>query len=370
VPSVAERRLRLRLEHTRYAHWGSRSGYPSYASHLDPAAFAVTRHAAPDSHEDFPRWLAPLRPALLCWIRQQRMPWYKVSDLSAELRLLPPCTAGLVDVVHFLDGEHAPLLLPRLLRRGRRRRPALVASYHQPPGLLGDLVDPRVLRALDAIILMAPTQLSFFDRHVPPERLHVILHGIDVDFFRSRQGPRRPGPMRCLTVGHWLRDWRVFSNVATLLPDIVFDVVTGRAPNLGDAPNVRVLSGLDDEALAALYRDADVLFMPLLESTANNGLLEGMASGLAPAVTDLAAVRAYVPREAALMFPPGDPVAAADTLTRLRDRPELRAALGVAARRRAEALAVQTAAARHAELYRALAAGTMIDPAPLAPSGS
>jgi glycosyltransferase involved in cell wall biosynthesis len=74
-----------------------------------------------------------------------------------------------------------------------------------------------------------------------------------------------------------------------------FDVVTGADTGLSRFDNVHTHRGIDDDTLAELYRNADVLLLPLTDSTANNALLEGMASGLPLVATDLPAVRAYLP---------------------------------------------------------------------------
>ena len=71
-----------------------------------------------------------------------------------------------------------------------------------------------------------------------------------------------------------------------------FTVVTSGRVTVAPLPNVRVLSGLSDLALAETFRQADVLFLPLQDATANNARLEGLASGLPVVTTDLPAVRA------------------------------------------------------------------------------
>jgi glycosyltransferase involved in cell wall biosynthesis len=322
---------------------------------MAPLVERATVHGTSDSHADLPRWLSPMRAPLLRRIWRERMPWYKLSDLVAEARAFGACATGGTDIVHFLDGEHAPLFLPRLLKRARALRARVVATYHQPPGLLGDLVSPRVVAELDAVILVSLSQRDFFERSLPPERIHVIPHGIDCEFFSPREGPRRDGPLRCVTVGHWLRDWRVFRETAQRLPDVAFTVVSGRVTGLEDLPNVTVRSGLEDDALAAVYRDADVLFMPLIESTANNALLEGIACGLPVVTTDLRSVRSYLPDGTALLVGQGDGPGHARALERLLADAGLRARMGVSARRQAEAMAWPTIARAHLEIYEAVA---------------
>ena len=358
MPRAADRPLRIRFVHTRFPHWGGRSGYVHLIEHLDRQRFQVTLHSASDSHADLPLWLSPFRPALRRRIRG-RMPWYKLSDLNAEMKAFTACIPGRHDIVHFLDGEHAPQFLPAWLAHARRRHSVkLVATYHQPPGLLQDMVDPRVVRSLDHVLLVSPSQRGFFERLLPPERIHVLLHGVDADFFHPAKAARpiEPERLRCITVGNWLRDWQIVHEVAARMPEMDFDIVTGRKTGLEALANVRIHKGLDDETLAALYRQADVLFLPLLDATANNALLEGMASGLPVLVTDLSSVRAYLPDGEAILVPPGGPEGFVAALERLRNAPGERAALGTHARTRAKALAWPRHIAAYEDLYRAMAA--------------
>ena len=350
---VAELRIRARFVHTPYRHWGAHSGYPKFIEHLDPARYRAEVHRAADNHEEIPLCLRPFRPWLRERLKRRAMKWYKVSDLNAELAAFGRCLAGRLDMVHFLDGEHSVQFLPRALD-ALGSRVLTVASFHQPPDLLEELLDPAALRGLDHVVLMSPSQISYFERHLPAAKVSVILHGVDADFFHpAPRRPRRSAP-RCITVGHWLRDWSVVHAVADRLPGVEFHVVSPRETGLGGLANVILHPSVDDETLAELYRQADLLFLPLLDSTANNSLLEGLASGLPTVTSDLAAVRAYVGGDEAILAPVSDASAAAAAVTRVLNDPLLHARMSAAARARAETLAWRRVAARHEALYTRL----------------
>ena len=347
----AERPLRIRLEHTRFPHWGGHSGYIALARYLDRRRFDATLHGASDNDDDLPLALAPLKPRLRRWLRRGGMPWYKLSDLTAELQAFAACLAGRADIVHLLDGEHSGQFLPTLVGRARLRTARIVATFHQPPGIGGDLLRPDLLSRLDQVVLVSPSQRDFFVQHVEPERVHVILHGVDTEFFRPAGAPPRGARIRCITVGHWLRDWRTFRGVAGALPEVDFDVVSGRELWLGDLPNVRVRRGLSDEELARLYRQADILFLPLLDCTANNALLEGISTGLPVVATCLRSTKAYLPGGEAILCAPGSVPAAAEALSRLQHDADLRLSMGRAARARAQELAWTRVARQYEDLY-------------------
>jgi glycosyltransferase involved in cell wall biosynthesis len=347
----------LRFEHTRFSHWGERSGYPCFIAHLDQRCFRAEQHSAADNHDEVAAWLRPLKPLFRQLLKRGQMKWYKLSDLNAELIAAGRCLAGQVDLIHFLDGEHSGQFLPRLLRLvGSKVR--TVATFHQPPGLLEELVDPSVVRYFDHIILMSPSQRPYFEGRVPTGRISVILHGVDAEFFHPAPKERSPGPFRCVTAGHWMRDWCVFHSVAQRMPRVEFHVVTASETGAEDLPNVIRHLSVDDVTLASLYRLADVLFLPLNDTTANNTLLEGIASGLPTVTTDLPAVRTYLSGSEAILAPKGDADAALAALQKVFTDPALRRVMGAAARARAEVLSWSHAASEHAALFASLVAGS------------
>jgi glycosyltransferase involved in cell wall biosynthesis len=350
---------RIRFEYTRYPHWGGRSGYVQLAHQLDKQRYHAILHGASDSDADLARWLAPLRPWLRRFVRRGRMPWYKLSDLSAEIEAFAGCLMTRFDIVHFLDGEHSGQFLPRLVRKSRLSTVRTVATFHQPPEVASEVVNTDLLRWIDHIVLVSPSQLPFFQEHVPQDRLHVLLHGVDAGFFHPAAMPNRTDRIRCITAGHWLRDWRAFENVARALlgvGGITFDVVTNRKVDLQHLPNVTIHAGIDDATLANLYRSVDVLFLPLVQSTANNTLLEGIASGLAGVITDLGAVRAYLPGGEAILVRENQVDAFVDALRRLQQDIDLRHELGRRARARAEELAWPRVIRNYENFYTRVAA--------------
>ena len=343
--------IRIRFERTRYPHWGSRSGYVRFVDHLDKTRFQTMTHAASDSDDDLPRWLGGAKPALRRFIARGGNAWYKLSDLNAELAAFADCVKGRLDIVHFLDGEHSGQYLPRLLRLTGQKRVRTIATFHQPPDVLQDLLEHKLLARLDQIVLVSPSQLDYFRRHVAYERLHVILHGIDTEHFRPKAKAAPFGSLRCVTAGHWLRDWTAFRAVAERLPAVSFDVVTDRDIGIEGLPNVRQQSNLSDLELLDLYQTADILFLPLVDATANNTLLEGMACGLPVVTSDIAAVRAYLPGEEGILVPNNEVEGFVQAIRQLQENTALRSRLARGARLRAESLSWSFVANQYEALY-------------------
>jgi glycosyltransferase involved in cell wall biosynthesis/Tfp pilus assembly protein PilF len=346
--------MRIRFEHTLYPQIGRRSGYNQFVRYLDPQRYSVELHGSPDSdaNDKLPICLNPFRPWLRSWVtRHGGMPWYKLVDFSAEIAALDQCRAGHVEIIHFLEGEHCGQFLPRALERAKLPAIRSVATFHQPPEWESKVVNPDLLRWFDAILLVSPSQLTFFKRFVPEHRLHVILHGVDTDFFRPTATLKKSNGIRCITTGHWLRDWDTFRLVASACPDITFDVVTAAETSFGNLNNVNIQNGISDDTLAELYRSADILFLPLIESTANNTLLEGIASGLPVVTTDFESVRAYLPNDEGILLSAGCPERYIDALQRLQHNIGLREEMGRRARARAEYLAWPQVARRFEIFY-------------------
>jgi hypothetical protein len=132
------------------------------------------------------------------------------------------------DIVHFLDGEHSAQFLPRLLRLARLSSAARGRDLHQPPGIIKDIVNPSSLRQLDEIVLRLALAAVLF---LPACRAGPAAGHLRTGWISSSStcpAPRKVDRLRCITVGHWLRDWHVFREVASRMRDVIFDVVTGR----------------------------------------------------------------------------------------------------------------------------------------------
>jgi hypothetical protein len=187
--------VRVRALYTHYPHWGAHAGMKQVMRFVDAERYRVRLQAISDNDKDFPLPHPGLRKHLRSRVQARGMAWYKLSDLNAELRLLPSCLAGRVDIVHYLDAEHTAQYLPAWLRRARASRTKTVATYHQPPDLLPTLVNADIVAALDHVIVVSPVQLDFFREALAPEKIDVVLHGVDrygVLPAAQRGAPARP----------------------------------------------------------------------------------------------------------------------------------------------------------------------------------
>lgn len=354
------RRIQLQLQATRYPHWGKYTGVGQFARYLDPARYLVKERLAPDNDSGLPIPWRRQRDRLRNRVQRDGMAWYKLSDLAAEMMLTVEAAAGRIDILHFLDGEHGVQFLPRWLARIPACRTRLVASFHQPPDMLPQLLSPAVLSKLDRVVLISPSQYEYFAEHVATERIVTILHGIDTDFFHPAPRTTSSNKLSCLTVGHWLRDWDAIAGAVELLKDrddIEFHIVTTAMTGLEGRPNVQFHKNLDDLQLRALNQSSDIILLPFTDSTANNSLLEGMACGVPVISTNLLSVRTYVGEDAGILIEGHDGSELAASILALDAAPERRAAMGRAARARALELGWSRVTRDYETLYETLAAG-------------
>ncbi len=248
-------------------------------------------------------------------------PWYSVDALRREIAVcartaLLPCNA----VFHWLYAENDLRISPSWRWRWNNR---FVGSFHQPSEYLErHVVDPSHIRGLDGVVVVSRSQVPFFARHVPENRIHHVPHGVDVDYWCPDPGARRHTVPTFLFVGAWLRDV-VMAKAAILRChaeglNACFRVVA--SPDLvaefSGLPSTTVMTGIADSELLAEYRRAHALFLPLTMATANNSILEAMACGTAVLSTCTGGTPEYVGPDCGELVPTKDVDAAVSAIRR------------------------------------------------------
>jgi glycosyltransferase involved in cell wall biosynthesis len=239
-------------------------------------------------------------------IRYSGSAWNALIPVWDEWRLSRRIGREEPRVVHFLWGEFARPSLPALFRP---KQGGVVGTFHcsarRLPRVLGRV---RSLDCFDHVTLMSRTQEPFFrELGVPPERLHVFLHGVDTAFFHPGSQPFEPveGPLRGLLIGKTERDHAFMAQVLKRLPpgtlELAVSTVEEQRVHYRDAPGHRFLARMTDEELLDRYRHSDLLVMPMLDCTANNVGLEAMACGLPVMTNAVGGIPEYTPRDCAIV---------------------------------------------------------------------
>ena len=291
------------------------SGYHQIVRYLAPTDAGAAPRLSPPARllrailKGWPqrRWLAPFILETV-----SGTPLYSADSLAAEADVACPIAFRRRQVFHFIYGDHSYRYsgcTPRL--KGSR----LVATYHLPPALLDSLAFARRrahLRRLDAVVAVASNQADYFARFIPRERVFVVPHGIDTDFFRPRGAAGTADPDLCLFVGDHIRDFATLQAVIRIMnarrPQTRFVLVTParNAALLSGTSNVAIENGLSDEELRLRYQTAALHLQPMKDCTANNSILEGMACGVPTVATDIGGVRDYLDESCSVLVPPGD----------------------------------------------------------------
>jgi glycosyltransferase involved in cell wall biosynthesis len=338
--------VRVSALYVAHGHHSPHSGYPRFLDRLNH--LAELRRPRP--------WPLP-RQVLERASDRIVYEWFGTPQLQVDLTAAQRLITSRDEVVHLLYGETDHFYAGRLPRMAARRGNRLVATFHQPPAVIDELWPaPPLFEQLDHAIALGPSAALRLSALMGAGRVSEAFLGVDTHAWRPAPAARAAEPTCCF-VGSWFRDLEVLRGVIALVgeaePRMRFEVVTspGHARELRSLPRVRARAGIAEPELRSVYQRSWVHVLPLSDSVANNALLEGMACGVPTVVTDVGDASAYT-GAAALLAPPGDAAAMARAVLELIEDEPARDRLGLLARARAEALDLDAAARRHAEIYR------------------
>jgi glycosyltransferase involved in cell wall biosynthesis len=338
----------LLLLSTLHRTHAARSGYQALAHYLPEARYLHTIRADPPGG-------LPLFAARVAR-RFAFSRWYLGGCAALELQAWRQFRSGFSGIVHSMWADHDLGYLDLALNRTRHR---LVGSFHNcDDTFIHTIRFPARLRSFDAIILMSRTQESFFLKAgVPANRIHVVQHGVDTEYFHPR--PVERDSFIVLAAGGYRRNFPLLREVCLRLrdkPAIRFEIIAPESfrATFADLPTVHFQSGINDADLLAAYQSASCLIQTVENATANNVILEAMACGQPVVAENIGGIPEYMDSTCGILTPPGDATALADALLSLRDSPSTRATLAAGARQRAEILAWPGIAARMRQIYEAL----------------
>ena len=170
-----------------------------------------------------------------------------------------------------------------------------VLFFHQPPSWLKlNWTNFKVLNDFAAVVTLSTPHCDFFKSIVSCPVIK-IKHGVNLNFFRPDNISKDASLIKMLFVGSWLRDFEILYKVTEhlVLKGISFQLncIIPRKDRenvylikLSRMDQVNFFSDLSEDDLRQMYQTHHLLFLPLIDSTANNAMNEAMASGL-PIVT-------------------------------------------------------------------------------------
>lgn len=162
----------------------------------------------------------------------------------------------------------------------------------------------QMLENLENVILLYDEEVEIFKQHITSQKIHVIKHGVDIDFFKPAL-PYNIKKNKVLFVGHFLRNFEMTLKVFTALQkeisrDLEFHFVIPSA--FRNTPVIQKISQLNkvffyeklsDEELLEQYQTSNLLVMPMEDSGANTAIIQALAVGLPIITTDVGGIRSY-----------------------------------------------------------------------------
>ena len=269
--------MNIFLIHHRSPHHANNSGYGRLMDYIDAkVVYGNTK---------FPFRIAKI----LAGFHSQNLGNYNVGSVlkAIELFQLLKKHKGQKNIVHFLNGERDVRHLGFFKRKFPNTK--FCATFHKPPEVLKETIsNPKALRKLDGAVAVGANQVNFLKDWLQLENVAYIPHGVDIEFFVPNTSVRENNSL--LFVGQHLRDFDTFNKsvprLAAAIASLQIRVVIHPAyrSKIEQHSCVDILSDVNDEQLRTLYQQATLLYLPLLDSTACNSLLEAMACGL-PIIT-------------------------------------------------------------------------------------
>lgn len=312
----------------RYRHYAKVSGYESISKYIGKCVPTLSKE----------RWL----PGKLGWFidsivsRAANRPLYSLNLLGIEMSAAMQMLLKNRAIYHTLYGETDLCILPRIARHLGCKS---VATFHEPPSALSWYKAGEIASKLDAVFLVSESQYKYFRNYVPLSNIFIIPHGINTAWFCPSD--QKKSTKTCITVGAHHRDFHTLSGAMSILlskiPELRFLAIGctrkgGNNPSLDDR-RFHLLNNVDDDELLAEYRRANVAVFSLSECTANNALLEAMATGLPIVATDIGGAREYL-GDAGFLVPPNDERALANAIIEVLSDEKTAFDMGLASRKR------------------------------------
>ena len=276
----------------------------------------------------------------------------RVPVLRAGVRLLPYLwrlwrVAGKVQLLHVManSGWSWHLFAAPAIWIARLRGCPVVVNYRggEADAFLqraADWVGPSLRRSA-ALLVPSGFLEAVFRRHGFGST--VVPNVINLERFGHAEGRATPPGCRApsVLVARHLEPiydnqtaLRAFALLAARYPAAQL-VIAGSGPeagmlaaladHLGISQAVRFTGRIDNSAMAALYREADIMLNPSLVDNMPNSVLEALAGGVAVVSTDVGGVPYLVEhRRSALLVPPQNPQAMADAMFLLLGEPDLK----------------------------------------------
>ena len=302
----------------RSPHHAGYSGYDRLLDHYPMAENITGQSSLPYI---IAKWLSRLT--------NQKAGLYNSSSVLKDFELYKALKRlkGAPACVHYLNAERDIRFVVKYKKYFKNV--VFCGTFHKPPHILDWRVnDPKFVKHLDGAIVVGRNQLEYVKQCFGIPKVSYIPHGVDTTFFYPDFEKRLP--QRLLFVGQHLRDFETLNycvpRLAEQIKDLQVHVIIHPAykQRIQQHNCITILDGLTDEALRLEYQQASMLFLPMLESTACNSILEALACGLPILTTNVGGNQAYLEKTQNILIPIDKPSMFVDeAITLLKDLPRI-----------------------------------------------
>lgn len=226
-------------------------------------------------------------PSYLC-------PWSELKGVFTNAKMIHHINADDSLFLHGLLGHHI----------GKK----IIATVHQPLNTFLNRMPKfwtKIFNGVDTLITLSSREYRFFSANLKRTTVVQIPHGNNNSCF----SPSKLNTSFGICVGGWLRDYSTLINTFNRLeeshPNFKLYLIARRKPPHFQDPHFKNLSFLfnvPDKILLHLYRNASMLILPIEDCTANNAVLEGLASGIPIITNKVGGIPDYVDDTCSLFF--------------------------------------------------------------------
>jgi len=288
-----------------------------------------------------------------------RSDWNGIMPVWDEIQIARRIKPAFPCIAHFLFSEFAG---PRWTAPFRRRGALIAGTFHASVRRQQKVSGNTRLDVYDRISVVSKVQKPFFvERGYPADRIHVILHGVDTDYFTplaDRKPVTEDAPLNGLMVGDTERDHEFAATLMKSMPEGILHLSVATRPYLHgayrDARNVTLLPHQSDTEMLRKYQEADLLVLPLIDSTANNALLESMACGTPVLTTRVGGTPEYVDTTCGMLVDKNKVEDWVDALSWISSNRNVLASWRKPARAWAEQLSWKSLAPQYLAMYQAM----------------
>lgn len=280
---------------------------------------------------------------------------YSRYDCVMEMATIKHYREHSDSIYHFIYAEKSYKLMARFAGQNRN---LIVGSVHHPPEHMQILFKTMDhFRTFDHLLVMTEDQIPFWQAVTGRENVHFLPHGVDTTHFSPAVPKNLQNSTNCIFIGKHERDFfgleQIIDQVTRTYPFVRFDLISGNAfcgALASKYPNVHWHSRVSDVDYLTLLKNADIMTLPLLRSTACNAVLEALACGI-PVITNLGGIDSYLTSDCSVRVPTGDYTAFVSAIFRWIEDDNSRQKAGNAARQHALSLSWEAVAKQLSSFY-------------------